>query len=82
VTTKKETPRIENTTGGTDAKGVTETTTGSSSMAKKMNVLISTASKTIMKKPEIALGLKKKISALDLVMNAPSRVMPVEAKAR
>ena len=37
--------------------------------------------KDMKEKSEIALGWKTKISAVNLVTNAPSRVMPVEAKA-
>jgi len=77
------------TTGSTEATRITtETMTGGQGMATgtmtatSMTVLMSTASETWREIPEIALGWKTRISAINLVTNAPSHVMPVEAKVR
>ena len=78
----------ETTTGSTEATRITETMTGGQGMATgtmtatSMTVLMSTASETWREIPEIALGWKTRISAINLVTNAPSHVMPVEAKVR
>ena len=78
----------ETTAGRTEARGITETTTGgpgtmaTGTPAMIMTVLMSTASKTRWETPEIALGWKIQTSARHLETNAPSHVMPVEAKVR
>ena len=88
--TSTEATRITaTTTGSTEATRITtETMTGGQGMATgtmtatSMTVLMSTASETWREIPEIALGWKTRISAINLVTNAPSHVMPVEAKVR